>query len=209
MIPAAIHMDAAILVVAATNGPEQQTREAIKLARGLGVPYIVVFLSKCDLKSDDEELELLGLEVRDLLSQYDYSGDITPIVNGSGLKGLEGDAQWDVRIVELAEHLDSYVPDPEHRSGTSLQDSFDAEVSMLSGGDQTKDKQAVEFIFRYEDSPVAGSLQLVTVGKEKSSDVRHGVKVTLDKKIMLREGLHFYWKIGSEVKGYGKISKIK
>jgi translation elongation factor TU len=209
MIPAAIHMDAAILVVAATNGPEQQTREAIKLARGLGVPYIVVFLSKCDLKSDDEELELLGLEVRDLLSQYDYSGNITPIVNGSGLKGLEGDAQWDVRIVELAEHLDSYVPDPEHPSGTSSQDSFDAEVSMLGGGDQTRDTQAVEFSFHYEDSPVAGSLQLVMVGKDKNSDVRHGVKVKLNKKIMLREGLHFYWEVGSEVKGYRRVSKIK
>ena len=80
---------------------------------------------------------------------------------------------------------------------------------MLSGGEQTKDTQAVEFSFRYEDSPVTGSLQLVTVGKDKSSDVRHGVKVALNKKIMLREGLHFYWKVGSEVKGYGKISKIK
>ncbi|PXZ37839.1 elongation factor Tu, partial [Avibacterium paragallinarum] len=113
MITGAAQMDGAILVVAATDGPMPQTREHILLGRQVGVPYIIVFLNKCDMVDDEELLELVEMEVRELLSQYDFPGDDTPIVRGSALKALEGDAQWEEKILELANHLDTYIPEPE------------------------------------------------------------------------------------------------
>ena len=113
MITGAAQMDGAILVVAATDGPMPQTREHILLGRQVGVPYIIVFLNKCDMVDDEELLELVEMEVRELLSQYDFPGDDTPIVRGSALKALEGDAEWEAKIIELAGHLDTYIPEPE------------------------------------------------------------------------------------------------
>ncbi|ELW1648718.1 GTP-binding protein, partial [Enterobacter oligotrophicus] len=113
MITGAAQMDGAILVVAATDGPMPQTREHILLGRQVGVPYIIVFLNKCDMVDDEELLELVEMEVRELLSQYDFPGDDTPIVRGSALKALEGDAEWEAKIIELAGYLDSYIPEPE------------------------------------------------------------------------------------------------
>ncbi|MFH7566347.1 elongation factor Tu [Oceanimonas smirnovii] len=113
MITGAAQMDGAILVVAATDGPMPQTREHILLARQVGVPYIVVFMNKCDMVDDEELLELVEMEVRELLSEYDFPGDDTPVIQGSALKGLEGDPQWEEKILELADALDSYIPDPE------------------------------------------------------------------------------------------------
>ncbi|VFP87611.1 elongation factor Tu [Candidatus Erwinia haradaeae] len=113
MITGAAQMDGAILVVAATDGPMPQTREHILLGRQVGVPYIIVFLNKCDMVDDEELLELVEMEVRDLLSQYDFPGDITPIIYGSALKALEGDAAWEAKIIELANHLDNYIPQPQ------------------------------------------------------------------------------------------------
>nr|ELR4878517.1 elongation factor Tu [Escherichia coli] len=113
MITGAAQMDGAILVVAATDGPMPQTREHILLGRQVGVPYIIVFLNKCDMVDDEELLELVEMEVRELLSQYDFPGDDTPIIRGSALKALEGEAEWEAKIVELAETLDSYIPEPE------------------------------------------------------------------------------------------------
>ncbi len=98
MITGAAQMDGAILVVAATDGPMPQTREHILLGRQVGVPYIIVFLNKCDMVDDEELLELVEMEVRELLSQYDFPGDDTPIVRGSALKALEGDAEWEAKI---------------------------------------------------------------------------------------------------------------
>ncbi|WWO99984.1 MAG: elongation factor Tu [Candidatus Dasytiphilus stammeri] len=112
MITGAAQMDGAILVVAATDGPMPQTREHILLARQVGVPYIIVFMNKCDMVDDEELLELVEMEVRDLLSQYDFPGDTTPIVHGSALKVLEGDKTWEQKIIELANHLDNYIPEP-------------------------------------------------------------------------------------------------
>ncbi|VFP78625.1 Elongation factor Tu 1 [Candidatus Erwinia haradaeae] len=112
MITGAAQMDGAILVVAATDGPMPQTREHILLGRQVGVPYIIVFLNKCDMVDDEELLELVEMEVRDLLSQYDFPGDLTPIVYGSALKALEGEAEWEAKILELASHLDNYIPEP-------------------------------------------------------------------------------------------------
>ena len=113
MITGAAQMDGAILVVASTDGPMPQTREHILLARQVGVPYIVVFMNKCDMVDDEELLELVEMEIRELLSEYDFPGDDTPVIQGSALKALEGEAEWEEKILELADALDSYIPDPE------------------------------------------------------------------------------------------------
>jgi elongation factor Tu len=112
MITGAAQMDGAILVVSAADGPMPQTREHILLARQVGVPYIIVFLNKADMVDDDELLELVEVEVRDLLSEYDFPGDDIPFITGSALKALEGDEDAKAKIVELAEALDSYIPEP-------------------------------------------------------------------------------------------------
>jgi elongation factor Tu len=113
MITGAAQMDGAILVVSAADGPMPQTREHILLARQVGVPYIVVFLNKADMVDDPELLELVEVEVRDLLSEYEFPGDDIPFITGSALKALEGDEESKQKILELAEALDSYIPEPE------------------------------------------------------------------------------------------------
>ena len=112
MITGAAQMDGAILVVAATDGPMPQTREHILLARQVGVPYIIVFLNKCDMVDDEELLELVEMDVRDLLNQYEFPGDDTPVIRGSALGALNGEQKWVDKILELADTLDSYIPDP-------------------------------------------------------------------------------------------------
>jgi elongation factor Tu len=106
-------MDGAILVVSAADGPMPQTREHILLARQVGVPYIVVFLNKADMVDDPELLELVEVEVRDLLSEYEFPGDDIPFVVGSALKALEGDQEYEQKILDLAEALDTYIPEPQ------------------------------------------------------------------------------------------------
>jgi elongation factor Tu len=113
MITGAAQMDGAILVVAATDGPMPQTREHILLSRQVGVPYIIVFMNKCDVVDDDELLELVEMEVRELLSEYDFPGDDLPVIQGSALGALQGDEKWEAKIIELADHLDTYIPEPE------------------------------------------------------------------------------------------------
>jgi elongation factor Tu len=113
MITGAAQMDGAILVVSAADGPMPQTREHILLARQVGVPYIIVFLNKADMVDDEELLELVEVEVRELLSEYDFPGDDIPFVTGSALKALEGDEEYKQKIIELGEQLDSYIPQPE------------------------------------------------------------------------------------------------
>src|SRR5256885_10359690 len=112
MITGAAQMDGAILVVAATDGPMPQTREHVLLARQVGVPSIVVALNKAYMVDDEEILELVELEVRELLNEYEFPGDDTPIVRVSALKALEGDAEWSAKIVELMDAVDSYIPEP-------------------------------------------------------------------------------------------------
>ena len=113
MITGAAQMDGAILVIAATDGPMAQTREHILLARQVGVPKMVVFLNKCDMVDDEELLDLVEMEVRDLLNEYDFDGDNTPIIRGSALKALEGDAAWTGKIDELMAAVDEWIPTPE------------------------------------------------------------------------------------------------
>ncbi len=112
MITGAAQMDGSILVVAATDGPMPQTREHILLSRQVGVPYIIVFLNKCDMVDDEELIDLVEMEVRELLNEYDFPGDDTPIIRGSALKALEGDPKWTPAIQELLDTMDSYIPDP-------------------------------------------------------------------------------------------------
>lgn len=113
MITGAAQMDGAILVVSAADGPMPQTREHILLSRNVGVPYIIVFLNKMDMVDDEELLELVEMEVRDLLSEYDFPGDDVPVIAGSALKALEGDASYEEKIMELMAAVDEYVPTPE------------------------------------------------------------------------------------------------
>ena len=114
MITGAAQMDAGILVVAATDGVMAQTREHILLARQVGVPYIVVFMNKCDMVDDPELLELVDMEIRELLNEYGFPGDDTPIIQGSALKALEDpNSEWGDKILELMHTIDEYVPDPE------------------------------------------------------------------------------------------------
>lgn len=112
MITGAAQMDGAILVVSAADGPMPQTREHILLAKQVGVPYIVVFLNKCDMVDDAELIDLVEVEIRDLLKKYEFPGDTTPIIRGSALKALEGDAQYQDKIMELMKTLDEYIPEP-------------------------------------------------------------------------------------------------
>ena len=113
MITGAAQMDGAILVIAATDGPMAQTREHILLARQVGVPKMVVFMNKCDMVDDPELLDLVEMEIRDLLNEYGFEGDDTPIIRGSALKALEGDPEWTPKIDELMEAVDSWIPTPE------------------------------------------------------------------------------------------------
>ena len=113
MITGAAQMDGAILVVSAADGPMPQTREHILLARQVGVPYIIVYMNKCDMVDDAELLELVEMEVRELLDKYEFPGDATPIIHGSAKLALEGDAEYTAKIIELAEQLDAYIPQPE------------------------------------------------------------------------------------------------
>ena len=112
MITGAAQMDGAILVIAATDGPMAQTREHILLSRQVGVPRLIVFLNKCDMVDDEELIDLVEMEVRELLNEYDFPGDDTPVIRGSALKALEGDPKWTPAIDELMEAVDTYIPTP-------------------------------------------------------------------------------------------------
>ena len=112
MITGAAQMDGGILVVSAADGPMPQTREHILLSRQVGVPYLVVFMNKCDMVDDEELLELVEMEVRDLLSEYDFPGDDIPVIKGSALKALEGEAEWEEKVLELMAAVDEYIPNP-------------------------------------------------------------------------------------------------
>ncbi|KGR79748.1 elongation factor Tu [Ureibacillus manganicus] len=116
MITGAAQMDGGILVVSAADGPMPQTREHILLSRQVGVPYLVVFMNKCDMVDDEELLELVEMEIRDLLSEYNFPGDDIPVIKGSALKALEGEPEWEEKIVELMDAVDSYIPTPERQT---------------------------------------------------------------------------------------------
>jgi elongation factor Tu len=134
MITGAAQVDGAILVVSATDGPMPQTREHVLLARQVGVPYIVVALNKADMVDDEELLELVELEVRELLSSYGFPGDDTPIVRVSALKALEGDEAWGDKVVELMDAVDSYIPEPVRSTDKPFLMSIEDVMSITGRG---------------------------------------------------------------------------
>jgi elongation factor Tu len=134
MITGAAQVDGAILVVSATDGPMPQTREHVLLARQVGVPYIVVALNKSDMVDDEELLELVEMEVRELLSSYDFPGDDTPIVRVSALKALEGDKEWGDKVMELMEAVDSWIPEPERATDKPFLMSIEDVMSITGRG---------------------------------------------------------------------------
>ncbi len=134
MITGAAQVDGAILVVSATDGPMPQTREHVLLARQVGVPYIVVALNKADMVEDEELLELVEMEVRELLNSYDFPGDDTPVVRVSALKALEGDAEWGNKIVELMNAVDDYIPEPQRATDKPFLMSIEDVMSITGRG---------------------------------------------------------------------------
>ncbi len=134
MITGAAQVDGAILVVSATDGPMPQTREHVLLARQVGVPYIVVALNKADMVDDEELLELVEMEVRELLNSYGFPGDDTPIVRVSALKALEGDAAWGDKVMELMEAVDSYIPEPQRATDRPFLMSIEDVMSITGRG---------------------------------------------------------------------------
>ncbi|MHB8826764.1 MAG: elongation factor Tu [Acidimicrobiales bacterium] len=134
MITGAAQVDGAILVVSATDGPMPQTREHVLLARQVGVPYIVVALNKADMVEDEELLELVEMEVRELLNSYDFPGDDTPVVRVSALKALEGDAAWGDKIMELMDAVDSYIPEPQRSTDKPFLMSIEDVMSITGRG---------------------------------------------------------------------------
>ncbi len=134
MITGAAQVDGAILVVSATDGPMPQTREHVLLARQVGVPYIVVALNKADMVDDEELLELVELEVRELLTSYDFPGDDTPIVRVSALKALEGDKEWGDKVMELMDAVDSFIPEPVRSTDKPFLMSIEDVMSITGRG---------------------------------------------------------------------------
>ena len=134
MITGAAQVDGAILVVSATDGPMPQTREHVLLARQVGVPYIVVALNKADVVEDEELLELVEMEIRELLSSYDFPGDDTPIVRVSALKALEGDQAWGDKIMDLMAEVDRYIPEPERATDKPFLMSIEDVMSITGRG---------------------------------------------------------------------------
>src|SRR5436853_133732 len=189
MITGAAQMDGAILVVAATDGPMPQTREHILLARQVGVPAIVVFLNKCDMVEDKELLELVELEVRELLKSYQFPGDKIPVIKGSALQALNGDAKWEKTIDELMDAVDKNVPLPVR----------DVDTPFFTG-------YRPQFYFRTTD--VTGDVKLppgvemVMPGDNVSCEVQLITPVALEK------GLRFAIREGGHTVGAGAVTEV-
>ncbi|WP_044720329.1 GTP-binding protein [Escherichia coli] len=196
MITGAAQMDGAILVVAATDGPMPQTREHILLGRQVGVPYIIVFLNKCDMVDDEELLELVEMEVRELLSQYDFPGDDTPIVRGSALKALEGDAEWEAKILELAGFLDSYIPEPERA------------IDKPEGGRHTPFFKGYRPQFYFRTTDVTGTIELPEGVEMVMPGDNIKMVVTLIHPIAMDDGLRFAIREGGRTVGAGVVAKV-
>ncbi|MCD1398647.1 elongation factor Tu [Escherichia coli] len=221
MITGAAQMDGAILVVAATDGPMPQTREHILLGRQVGVPYIIVFLNKCDMVDDEELLELVEMEVRELLSQYDFPGDDTPIVRGSALKALEGDAEWEAKILELAGFLDSYsgIKREEIERGQVLakpgtikpHTKFESEVYILSkdeGGRHTPFFKGYRPQFYFRTTDVTGTIELPEGVEMVMPGDNIKMVVTLIHPIAMDDGLRFAIREGGRTVGAGVVAKV-
>ena len=171
MVTGAAQMDGAILVVAATDGPMPQTREHILLARQVGVPKIVVFMNKVDLVDDEELLELVEMEIRELLSFYDYDGDNTPVVQGSALGGLNGDGEWPAKIMELMAAVDDFIPLPVRETEKDFLMPVEDVFSITGRGTVATGKIETGVINSSEEVDIIG------FGAEKMKSVVTGVEM--------------------------------
>ena len=171
MVTGAAQMDGAILVVAATDGPMPQTREHILLARQVGVPYIVVFLNKVDLVDDAELLELVEMEVRELLDTYEFPGDDTPIISGSALGALNGETQWEDKVMELMDAVDSYIPTPERDTDKPFLMPIE-DIFSITGRGTVATGRIERGIIK-----VGEAVEIVGIHEEKQNSVVTGVEM--------------------------------
>ena len=214
MITGAAQMDGAILVVAATDGVMAQTREHILLSRQVGVPYIVVFMNKCDMVDDEELLELVEMEIRELLDEYEFPGDDTPIIQGSALKALEDPmSEWGDKIMELMDAVDKYIPDSQSEidQASSIHTKFTAEVYMLDineGGRDTGyfDDDRLQFYFKTTD--VTGEIQLPIEIDMAMPGETLDITVELIQPIKITEEEPFIIRDDECTVGLGRISTI-
>ena len=177
MITGAAQMDGAILVVAASDGPMPQTREHILLARQVGVPYIVVFLNKCDMVDDEELIDLVEMEVRELLNEYGFDGDNAPVIRGSALKALEGDPKWEGAIDELMAAVDEYIPDPVRETDKPFLMSVE-DVMTITGRGTVATGRVERGVLKLNDE-----VEIVGLTDEKKKTVVTGIEMfrkTLD-----------------------------
>src|ERR687895_1993342 len=190
MITGAAQMDGAILVVSAADGPMPQTREHILLARQVNVPYVVVFLNKVDMVDDEELLELVEVEVRDLLNEYEFPGDDVPVVLGSALKALEGDSDAEEKILELAGHLDSYIPEPERPLDRPFLMPVEDVFSITGRG-----------------TVATGRIEQGVVHTGDTGEIV-GMTVELIQPIAMDEGLRFAIREGGRTVGSGVVTSV-
>jgi elongation factor Tu len=233
MVTGAAQMDGAILVVAATDGPMPQTREHILLARQVGVPKLVVFMNKVDMVDDEELLELVEMEIRELLSFYQFDGDNTPIIRGSALGGLNNDAKWVPKILELMDAVDNFIPIPPRQVDLPflmpVEDVFSItgrgtvatgriEKGVINSGEEVEilgmqvDKlksvvTGVEMFRKILDRGEAGdNVGLLLRGIDKES-IRRGM-VTLIVPVAMDKGLRFAMREGGRTVGAGQVTEI-
>src|ERR687894_378398 len=212
MITGAAQMDGAILVVAATDGPMPQTREHILLARQVGVPAMVVFMNKVDAVDDEELLELVELEVRELLSAYEFPGDDIPVVKGSALKALEGDEKWEKTVEELMDAVDSYIPTPERdvekpflmpvEDIFTIQGRGTVATGRVERG-RVKVNEAVEIVgIRPTRSTVCTGVEMVMPGDNVAMEIELIAPIAMEK------GLRFAIREGGRTVGAGTVSEV-
>ncbi len=197
MITGAAQMDGAILVVAATDGVMAQTREHILLSRQVGVPYIVVFMNKCDMVDDPELLELVDMEIRELLNEYEFPGDDTPIIQGSALKALEDpSSEWGDKIIELMDAVDSWVPDPQRET----------DKPFLMPVEDVFTIYRPQFYFRTTD--VTGVCELPQGTEMCMPGDNVEMSVELIHPVAMEQGLRFAIREGGRTVGSGRVVSI-
>ncbi|KOV58094.1 hypothetical protein ADK64_36855 [Streptomyces sp. MMG1121] len=205
-------MDGAILVVTAPDGPASQTREHVRLARLTGVPYIVVLLNKCDTVDDEEMIDLVEMEVRELLTKYGFPGDEAPVVRGSALKALKGDAAWEEAVLELANHLDTHIPGqaPAKPESSTPHTTFEAECYFLKpdeGGRNTPFFKGYRPQFSFGATDVTGGIALPAGMTMVMPGENVDMRITLTDPVALDKGMRFAIREAGRTVGVGIVTK--
>ncbi len=219
MISGAALMDGAIMVIAATDGPMAQTREHILLARQVGVPYIVVFLNKCDMVDDEELIDLVEMETRDLLSEYEFPGDDLPIIRGSALGALNGEEKWMDAIRELMAAVDEYIPTPERDNEKPFLMAVEDVMTISGRGTvatgrvergELKLNEPVEIVgIKDTQNTVVTGIEMFPEGTEMAMPGDHiTIEGDLIHPIAMEEGLRFAIREGGHTVGSGIVSTI-